>query len=83
MWKKTQVLKFVNEKNIIQTVTIGLVDRVFANGPVDQGSISGWVIPKTQKNMVLDTALLNTQYYKVLSRVKWNNPGRGVAPCNN
>ena len=26
--------------------------RVFANGPGDQGSISGWVIPKTQK-MVL------------------------------
>ena len=37
---------------------------VFANGPVDQGSIPGQVIPKTQK-MVLDTALLNAQHYKV------------------
>ena len=37
---------------------------VFANGPGDQGSISGQVIPKTQK-MVFDVALLNTQYYKV------------------
>ena len=38
--------------------------RVFANDPGDQGSIPGWVIPKSQK-MVLDTALLNTQHYKV------------------
>ena len=34
------------------------------NGSGDLGSIPGWVIPKTQK-MVLDTALLNTQHYKV------------------
>ena len=38
--------------------------RVFANGPGDQGSIPGRVIPKIQK-MVLDAALLNTQHYKV------------------
>ena len=37
--------------------------RVFANGPGDQGSIPGRVIPKTQK-MVLDVTLLNTQHYK-------------------
>ena len=37
---------------------------MFANGPEDQGLILGRVIPKTQK-MVLDTALLNTQHYKV------------------
>ena len=43
---------------------IGLVGRVFANNPGDLGSIPGRVIPKTQK-MVLDTALLNTQQYKV------------------
>ena len=28
--------------------------------------------------MVLDVSLLNTQHYKV--RVKWSNPGKGVAP---
>ena len=39
-------------------------DRVFANGPGDLGSIPGHVIPKTLE-MVLDTALLNTQQYKV------------------
>ena len=43
---------------------IGLMSRVFANGPGDLGSISGRVIPKTQK-MVLDATLLNTQNYKV------------------
>ena len=40
---------------------IGLVGRVFANSPGDQGSIQ---VPKTFK-MVLDTSLLNTQQYKV------------------
>ena len=38
--------------------------RVFANSPVDLGSISGRIIPKTQK-MVLDASWLNTQNYKV------------------
>ena len=38
--------------------------RVFASGPGDRGSISGQVIPKTQK-MILDASLVNTQYYKV------------------
>ena len=41
----------------------GLVGRVFANGPGDQGSIPGRVIPKTLK-MLLDSSLLNTQQYK-------------------
>ena len=44
--------------------TIGMMVRVFANGPGDLNSIPGRVIPKTQ-NMVLDAALLNTQHYKV------------------
>ncbi len=43
---------------------IGLVGRVFANGPVDLGSSPGHVIPETLK-MVLDTSLLKTQQYKV------------------
>ena len=37
---------------------------VFVNGPEDQGSIPGRVIPKTQKR-VLDAALLYIQHYKV------------------
>ena len=48
---------------------IGLVGRVFANGPGDLGSIPGRVIPKTLKT-VLDTSLLNTQHYKVCIKGK-------------
>ena len=46
--------------NVSQFVFIVL----FASGPRDRGSIPGRVIPKTQK-MVLDSALLNTQHFKV------------------
>ena len=38
--------------------------RVFANGLEDLGSVPGHVIPKILK-MVFDTALPNTQQYKV------------------
>ena len=38
--------------------------RVFTNGPGNQSSVPGQVIPKTQK-MVLNASLLNTQHYKV------------------
>ena len=48
---------------------IGLICRVFANGPGYQGSIPGRVIPKTQK-IVLDATLLNTQHYKVMIKGK-------------
>ena len=41
-------------------LVIGLMSRVFANGPGEQGSIPGPVISKTHK-MVLDAALLSTQ----------------------
>ena len=58
---------------------ICLVGRVFANGPEVLGSNPGRVIPKALK-MVLDTSLLNTQQYKVRIKVKWSNPGKGVAP---
>ena len=55
------------------------VSWVFAKGPEDLGSIPGRVIPKTLK-MVLNTALLNTHNIRYISRVKWNNPGKGVEP---
>ena len=48
---------------------IGIMVRVFANGPGDLGSILGRIIPKTQK-MVLDASLLNTQHYKVQIKSK-------------
>ena len=40
------------------------MSRVFANGPGDQSSIPGRVIRKTKK-MVLDVAVLSSQYYKI------------------
>ena len=40
------------------------MSRVFVNSTGDRGSIPGRFIAKTQK-MVLNTALLNTQHYKV------------------
>ncbi len=46
-----------------------LQSSVLAKDLEDQGSIPGWVIPKTQK-MVLDAALLNTQPYKVRIKSK-------------
>ena len=48
---------------------IGLVGRVFANGPEDLGSIPDHVILKTLK-MILDTYLLNTQQFKVCIKGK-------------
>ena len=59
--------------------TIGLVGRVFANGPEDLGSIPGRVISKTLK-MVLDTSLLNTRRYKVRIKGKVEQSRKGVAP---
>ena len=44
---------------VYKYLLISLVGRVFANGPGDQGSIPGRVIPKTFK-MGLDTSLFNT-----------------------
>ena len=41
------------------TSAIGVMNRVFTNGPGGWGSIAGQVIPKTQK-LVFDAALLNT-----------------------
>ena len=64
---------------IVISTTFDQVGRVFANGPEDRGSIPGRVIPKTQKT-VLYTYLLNTQYYRYVSRVKWSNLGKGKAP---
>ena len=52
---------------------IGIVGRVFANGPGDLGSIPGRVIPKTLK-MVLDTSLLNIQQYMVRIKGKVEQP---------
>ena len=58
---------------------IGLVGRVFANGPGDLGSITGRVISKILKWYLIPPRLTlsNIRY---VSRVKWSNPGKRVAP---
>ena len=43
------------------------------------GSIPGRVVPKTQK-MYLMLPCLTLSIIRYASRVKWSNPGRGVAP---
>ena len=53
--------------------------RVFANGLRERGLIPVRVISKTQI-MVLDASLLSIINY--VSRVKWSNPGKGVAPSS-
>ena len=61
----------VNIINIVINIIslIGLMSRMFANGPGHQGSIPGRAIPKAQK-MVLDAALVNTQHYEVWIKSK-------------
>ena len=59
----------MEKKTFVLNSLIGLMGKMFANGPGDRGSIPGRVIPKT-KIMVLDTSLLNTQHYKVRIKSK-------------
>ena len=56
-----------------------MISRVFLIGPGDRGSITGRVIPKTQK-MLLDASLINTQHYKVWIKGKWINPRKVIGP---
>ena len=56
---------------------IKLMSKVLATCPGDQGSIPDRVTPKTQK-MLHGTASLSIMRY--WSRVKWSNPGNGIAP---
>ena len=66
-FKKTEWLQYSSSIIIISFIVylnlpIGLMGRVFVHGLGDQGSVSGQVIPKTQK-IVLDISLLNTQVH--------------------
>ena len=54
---------------------------VFANGPRHQGSIQAQVIPKTQIWYLMLTCL-TLSIIRYNSRVKWSNPGNGVASSN-
>ena len=57
------------------------VARVFANGLGDLGSIPRCVIPKTLKwYLIPPSSTVSDKRY--VSRVKWSNPGKGVAPSS-
>ena len=58
----------------------GLFGRVFANGPGDQGSIPGQVIPKTKKKWYLMPPCLTLSLIRYRSRVKWSNLRKELAP---
>ena len=65
---------------------IGLINRVFTNGPGDWGSTPGRNIPKTQQ-WYLEPPCLTPSVIRQRSRVKWSNPGNGIAlsptpPCS-
>ena len=65
LWTKKSKFKIFRSVRWVYVCPIGLVGRVFINGPGDHGR----TIPKTQK-MVLDATLLNTQHYKVCIKYK-------------
>ena len=86
MFPLNQYLKFVkpwhpylNQVTLKLHRLIRLVGRVFANGPGDLGSIPGHVITKILKCYLIPSCLTlsNIRY---VSRVKWRNQGKGVAP---
>ena len=58
---------------------IGLVEGVFANGPGDRGTILIRVIRTTQKWYLIPSCL-TLSIIRYVSRVKWSNPGKGLAP---
>ena len=66
-WYGQERKKFNDQYSSVHIPDIGIMVRVFANGPGDLGSIPGRVISKTQK-ILLDVTLLNTQHYKVRNK---------------
>ena len=64
--------------NSLVSTYIGIMVRVFANGPGNLGSIPVGVIPKTQK-WYLMSPCLTLSILRYGSRVKWSNPGKWVA----
>ena len=72
-------LRHWNSSKQTSLANYGSVGRVFANGPGDQGSIPGQVIPKTFKKWYLIPPCLTLSIIRYVSRVKGSIPRKGVA----
>ena len=64
LWKGSLQITLDYGRPTLLNWAFGLMCGVFVNGPGDRASISGWVIPKTQK-IVLDASLFNNQHHKI------------------
>ena len=73
MKKYLKFKKIENIRVLYWVSDIGIMVRVFTNGPGELSSIPGRVIQKTQK-MVLNASLLNTQQYKIRIKSKVEEP---------
>ena len=60
---------------MLGVIVQGTYGRVFANGPGDLGSFPVRFIPKYLMRPCLTLSII-----RYGSRVKWRNPGKGVAP---
>ena len=78
-WKESLLVTLDWGHQLYFLLRYGRVNRVFANGLWDWGSIPGRLLPNTKK-MVLDDALLNIQHYKVWieSKVEQSKEWRSV-----
>ena len=61
-------------------IYIGMMIRVFSNGPGGLDSIPGRVIPNTKIKWYMMLPCLTLGIIRQGSRVKWSNPGTSVAP---
>ena len=71
----------LNSFNYCYLPDIGVMVRVFANGPGDLDSIPDRVIPKPQKWYLL-LSCLTLSIIRYRPRVKWSNSEKGVAPSS-
>ena len=69
----------LNIYDMLQNRLIFLVGRVSATGLGESGSISCYIISKTFKKYFIHPCL-KLSNIRYISRVKWSNPLKGVAP---
>ena len=77
MWEMLLLKKFTDHK---KTSNFRIYEYLHAQCPGDLGSISGRVKPKTLKKWYMIPPCLTLSIIRYVSRVKWSNSGKGVAP---